>query len=296
MKCKYCKKVFNSYHQPERNHHLAGHCLEKSRGEFTPKSLFMKCEYCKKVVNYNCQPEKNHQSAGHCLEESKGRTEHDIIPELKLEISHLKEDARDKDELIESLRGQVKSLKEAKHLNENKTYRQQVKILKDKHGISGCIPLENRSYKVGPVVRAYQYLNDFTQLKWSKIQTRDILSVAVKYKEGVEEIATAAYNHILKDRYVVIDTEKKMSVYLDEANNVKGDTGCKYIPAFICFLILSITKNKDTGDERWGDELRKETTKFDMKHQVWNEISTTSMSIPCEFGDKMRETMLSLIR
>ncbi len=57
MECKYCD------HQPERNHHLAGYCLEESTQK--AKCINIECKYCKKVVNYDNQSQRNHHLAGY---------------------------------------------------------------------------------------------------------------------------------------------------------------------------------------------------------------------------------------
>ncbi len=184
------------------------------------------------------------------MEETKYNTDNSV--NTKRKITALQKKVRDKDKLIESLTKQVKDQEQTyiKHLIKDKPYEQQIEILKERYGIFGNLLLkDSNSSKTSSFSRVYQYLTTLAQLDESKIMKDNILPVAMKYKEGVEEIA--AYNHLLKDRYVIIDADKKIGAYLDEFNNVREDNGHESIPSSICFLILSVTPRYNAVRGGW---------------------------------------------
>ncbi len=241
----------------------------------------MECEYCKKVLK-NKYTLKSHQTkAKYCLVIQEKNSEEDVKDDpssedeegdemLKAIITILRKQVEERDLKISQLEERFKDLctekldilgeKITEKVNEyvnylkyqvNKSYEKERKELRDKYGIVGDFASENCENDYNPFVRAYQYLYFLRDLDGSRIRDKHILSVAEKYKEGVEAISIAAYNHILKDRHVMVVEEdgKKMGVYLNGKNEIIEDKEYKRLSWVICDIILNMCKN--VTDDRY---------------------------------------------
>ena len=88
--------------------------------------------------------------------------------------------------------------------SEDKLY-DDLKKLHHVYSLSNAHWLIQQAKESDPIVKGYKYLRKFKRTPQNRISDDNILAVAEKCKEGVEGLATAAFNHILKNRYVDVE-------------------------------------------------------------------------------------------